>query len=244
MKRHFQILIPLTLALFLGLGLTACAKKKVAAQVPPPPPPPPQPTATLTASPSTLQKGQSTELSWKTENAADVTLEGIGTVTANGSHQVTPADSTTYRLIAKGPGGTQEAEARVTVTIPPPPAPVPQVSEEDLFSKNIKDIYFDYDKYDVRPNEQNPLETDVQFLAQHPEIKLLISGHCDERGSEEYNLGLGSNRADTVKAALVKAGISADRIKTISYGKEKPFCTQDDEQCWAQNRRAHFVFQQ
>lgn len=240
MKTRFWNWVVLILAAFAVLGLAACAKKVQTASVPPPPPPP-KPTATLTATPSTLQKGQSTELVWKTDNATDIMLEGIGTLTAIGSRQVTPADSTTYRLVAKGLGGTEEAVARVTVTIPPPPAPVTQVTEEELFAHKVKDIFFDYDKYNVRTEEQQMLETNAQFLQQHPDIKLLITGHCDERGSEEYNLALGSNRADAAKDALVKAGIPADRIRTISYGKEKPFCTESNDECWQLNRRAHFV---
>ena len=74
--------------------------------------------------------------------------------------------------------------------------------------------------------------------------KVIVEGHCDDRGSEEYNLGLGDNRAQTIKAYLIQAGVSADRIRTISYGKEKPFCTENDEQCWQQNRRDHFTRQQ
>ena len=80
------------------------------------------------------------------------------------------------------------------------------------------------------------------FLSQHPSIKVLIEGHCDDRGSEEYNIALGTSRAESVKRALVQEGIAADRIRTVSYGKEKPFCTQDDEQCWQQNRVDHFAF--
>jgi peptidoglycan-associated lipoprotein len=80
------------------------------------------------------------------------------------------------------------------------------------------------------------------ILKDYPDYKLTIEGHCDERGSTEYNLALGDNRASAVKNALVSAGISADRIKTISYGKEKPFCTESTEACWQQNRRGHFVY--
>src|SRR6476620_4702121 len=131
--------------------LGACTKK-VAPPPPPPPPPPAAPTASLSANPDTVNKGGSTTLSWETSNATDVSIDTIGAVQASGSQQVTPADSTTYHLTAKGPGGTQMATARVTVTQPPPPPPPPQQtqSEEQMFSQTVKDIYFDYDKYDVR----------------------------------------------------------------------------------------------
>jgi peptidoglycan-associated lipoprotein len=236
--------IVLALAAMMVVG--AC-KKKVAPPPPPPPPPPAAPTAQMSVSPETIQKGQSATLTWSTTNTTDVSINGIGTVDANGSKSVTPSDSTTYRLTAKGPGGSADATARVTVTTPPPPPPPPQAtssSEEDLFSQNVKDIYFDYDKYDLRPGDQTTVQANAAFLAQHPNFKFTIEGHCDERGSTEYNLALGDNRANSAKQALVSAGVSADRIKTISYGKEKPVCTESTESCWQQNRRAHFAFGQ
>jgi peptidoglycan-associated lipoprotein len=87
------------------------------------------------------------------------------------------------------------------------------------------------------------VQGDAQFLGQHTNILITIEGHCDERGSTEYNLALGDRRANSVKNALTQAGLSASRVKTISYGKEKPFCTESNETCWQQNRRGHFVYQ-
>lgn len=190
-------------------------------------------------------KGESTTLSWKTTDATDVNIDGIGPVQPSGSQTVSPADSTTYRLSAKGPGGAQDATARVTVTQPPPPPPpAPSISDEQLFSQNVKDIFFDYDAYTVRPDAQAILQANAEFLKQHPSFTFTIEGHCDERGSTEYNLALGDNRANSTKQALVGMGVNAAQIKTISYGKEKPFCTESNEQCWQENRRAHFVFGQ
>ncbi len=233
----------LTLVLTLGAILFWSACKHPKAPPPPPPPAPqPAPTASLSANPNTLEKGQSTTLTWQTTNATDVSLEGIGPVDANGSRQDKPAESTTYRLVAKGAGGSQEATARVTVTSgPPPPPPPPSATDEQLFAQNVKDIYFDYDKADIRADQQASLQGDATFLQQHANIRITIEGHCDERGSTEYNLALGTNRADAVKNALVQAGLPGDRIKTISYGKEKPFCTAPNESCWQENRRGHFV---
>jgi peptidoglycan-associated lipoprotein len=222
--------------------LGAC-KKKVQPAPPPPPPPPAAPTASLSANPNTIEKGQSVTLTWETSNATDVTL-GPNKVEPNGSATVSPADSTTFHLVAKGPGGTQEATARVTVTQPaaPPPPPQPSATEQELFNQNVKDVYFEYDSYEIRPDGQSAIQADAQFLKQHPGISFTVEGHCDERGSTEYNLALGDNRANAVKNALTQAGITADRIKTISFGKEKPFCTESNEQCWQQNRRGHFVY--
>lgn len=232
----------ITLAMFVFLG--ACAKK--AAPPPPPPPPAPNaPTASLSANPNTVDAGQPTTLTWQTTNATDVSIDGIGTVDLSGSRQMTPVDSTTYHLVAKGTGGTQDATARVTVNPAPapPPAATSNATEEELFAQNVKDIFFDYDKGDIRGSDQGSIQADAQFLQQHPNIHITIEGHCDERGSTEYNLALGTNRADSVKNALVQAGVSGDRIKTITMGKEKPFCTESNESCWQQNRRGHFVYE-
>ena len=235
--------ITLMFALGAILFLGAC-HKKAAPPPPPPPPPPPAPTASLTANPNTIEKGQSTTLSWETSNATDVSIDGVGAVQPTGSQQVSPADSTTYTLTAKGAGGTQTATARVTVTAPPPPPPPPpSPTDEELFAQNVHDIFFDYDKSDIRADQQSTLQGNIDFLKQHPNIHFTVEGHCDERGSTEYNLGLGDNRANSVKSALVQGGVSAENIKTISYGKEKPFCTESNETCWQQNRRGHFVYQ-
>jgi len=240
-KRNLALLVGL-----LGVVLLAgaCHKKVVTPPPPPPPPPPPAPTVTLTAEPSTVEKGQSVTLSWTSQNATDLTLDpGVGKVQAQGSTTVTPQDSTTYTLTATGPGGSQTATARVTVTVPPPPPPppppAPQVSVEDLFGQNMKDAYFDFDKSDIRPDAQQALTSNADFLKAHTDIKFTIEGHCDERGSEEYNLGLGDRRATAAKSFLVNLGIGADSINTISYGKDRPVCSDHDEDCWQKNRRAH-----
>lgn len=200
----------------------------------------PSPSATLTVMPDTVDRGQAAELSWNTQNASTVTIEGIGNVSSSGSRKITPSTSTTYHLTATGEGGNTDASARITVNIPRDTTS--KLTEEQLFQQNMKDIFFNYDNFDIRTNEASAASADAEFLKQHPNIKFVIEGHCDERGSEDYNMGLGENRASTVKQALVDHGISADRIRIISFGKEKPFCTSaEDESCWQQNRRAHFA---
>ena len=237
--KWFTLVVALSAVMMLG----AC-KKKAAPPPPPPPPPPPAPTASITVDPNTVQKGQSATLSWQTSGATDVSIDGIGAVQPSGSQEVSPADSTTYHLVAKGAGGTEEATARITVTQPPPPPPTATgPSDEELFAQSVKDIYFDYDKSDIRGDQQASVQADMLFLNQHPNVNFTVEGHCDERGSTEYNLALGDQRANAVKNALTTAGISVGRIKTISYGKEKPFCTESNEACWQQNRRGHFVYQ-
>jgi peptidoglycan-associated lipoprotein len=229
------------LSLLAALLFVAGCEKKSTPPPPPPPPPPPAPTASLSANPDSIQAGQSTQLTWRTDNATDVSIDGIGKVDPNGSKTVSPTGSTTYRLVAKGPGGSQDATARVTVEAGT--TTTVSESEEQMFARNVQDIFFDYDSFSLRPDATQSLATASQFLQQHPNLKFTIEGHCDERGSTEYNLALGDSRAAAVRDQLTRNGVTADRIKTISYGKEKPFCSESNEQCWQQNRRGHFVLQ-
>jgi peptidoglycan-associated lipoprotein len=181
-------------------------------------------------------------LTWSSTNAAQVTIAPeVGNVTPEGSTKVTPSDSTTYTATASGPGGSATATARVTVTTPPPPEPPKGPSIDELFMKEVRDAYFDYNKADLRPDAREALAKTADFLRNYPQVRVTIEGHCDERGSTEYNLALGDRRANAAKQYLVSLGISADRLSTVSFGKEKPFCTEHNEQCWQQNRRAHFV---
>ena len=236
--------IHVVLALAAALTVSACGKKKPTPPPPAPPPPMPAPTASLSASPNTINAGQATTLTWRTEHATEVTIDQVGKVAASGSMSVTPAQSTTYHLVARNETATQEATARVTVLPAPPPAQqTSNETEAQLFASSMKDVFFAYDSYDIEPQYQQVLRADAQFLQQHPKINFLIEGHCDERGSTEYNLALGDNRANATKQALMQLGVNANRIRTISYGKEKPFCTESNESCWQQNRRAHFVYQ-
>lgn len=242
LRRIQWIQVVVALAVVMSVG---CAKKKPPAPTPVPPPPAPAPTAMLTANPNTIDAGQASTLTWTTDFATNVTIDGIGKVDPSGSMKVTPSESTTYRLIAKNDSGTKEATARVTVTPPPPPPTASSAGNESdaqMFSQSVKDVFFDYDSYDISSQYQSVIQSDGRFLQQHPNMSFLIEGHCDERGSIEYNLALGENRAQSAKQALVQAGVSATRMRTISYGKERPFCTASTEACWQQNRRAHFAY--
>ena len=224
--------------------LTFGCKKPPKPQPPPPAPAPApaRPTVTLQASPTSINKGESANLSWNSTDATQLTIApDVGDVTAQGSTKVSPSDSTTYTITATGPGGSASATATVTVNAPPPPPPPQGPSEDELFLREVRDAYFDYDKADIRPDARVALSTTADFLKRHPSIKATIEGHCDERGSTEYNLGLGDRRATAVKQYLVSLGVSADRLNIVSFGKEKPFCNEHNEACWQQNRRGHFV---
>lgn len=186
--KHAIIRVTLILTLSAAVMLSACHKAQVSSTVPPPPAPP-APTASLTVSPQAIEKGQPTTLTWETANANEVSFDAEGITTGTiglqqpkGSLRVTPSDSTTYTLYAKGPGGKESVSARVTVTVPAPPAAPSEPSEDEPFSQNVKDIYFDFDKADIRYDQHSAIERDAAFLAQHPKINLTIEGTCDELG--------------------------------------------------------------
>ncbi len=189
-QRLKWITLMFTLGAVLFLG--AC-HKKTPPPPPPPPPPPAAPTASLSANPNTVEKGQSTTLTWETTNATDVSIDGIGAVQASGSQQVTPADSTTYTLTAKGAGGTQTATARVTVTMPPPPpAPVAWAyRRRTVRTECARTSTSTMTRRTFAPTSRAAMQGDIDFLKQHPDIHFTVEGHCDERGSTEYNLGFG-----------------------------------------------------
>lgn len=224
----------------LALVLTGCPSKKEVAKVPPPPPPA-APVASIQVSPGSIQPGQSAVLSWNTENATEVQIQPLGPVEANGSKSVSPTESTTYKIVARGAGGTQEMVARITVAASSSATAVS--NDDELSGKGAErlDVFFNTDEYDVSADQGKTITNDAAFLNEHPDLHIMIEGHCDELGSIEYNLALGESRATEVKSRLVKAGIPADRIETISYGKERPFCTEESENCWRLNRRAHIV---
>jgi peptidoglycan-associated lipoprotein len=117
----------------------------------------------------------------------------------------------------------------------------PGIEGEVLESKLLKDIHFDFDKYNIRPGDAEILNENAVLLKKYSKVKIQIEGHCDERGTVEYNLALGERRANATKNYLVSLGVSADRISTISYGKERPLDPGHNEEAWAKNRRAHTV---
>jgi len=249
-KRNFTIGICMTLALFAA----GCKKK-----APPPPPPPPPavehhappaeaPSIEFTAEPSSIERGQSSTLRWVVNGADTISIDnGIGTVQPGGQRRVFPSDSTTYTLTATGAGGTKTATASVNVTAPPPPPPPAAKNTGTLESRvsgDLTDAYFDYDKSDIREDARAALTKDAEALKaifnDFPNAVITVEGHCDDRGSAEYNLALGDRRATAAKDFLTQLGVPGDKLKTISYGKERPQCTEENEECWQKNRRAHF----
>ncbi|HWG59159.1 MAG TPA: peptidoglycan-associated lipoprotein Pal [Candidatus Acidoferrales bacterium] len=247
MQRSSLRNVLLLLGLIALVGYTGGCKKKVATAPPAqtPAPTPEKPTVTLNASPDTITSGQTATLTWSSTNATDLDIEpGVGKVSPQGSTGVTPTASTTYTITATGAGGNATATAQVQVNTPAQPveqAATPQPDVNQLFSQDVKDAFFDLDKSDLRPDARDALTKDAEFLRTYAQVRVSIEGHCDERGSTEYNLSLGERRAAAAKSFLVSLGIPADRIDTVSWGKERPFCGDHNEGCWQQNRRAHFV---
>ena len=248
--------VTLALMAVVVLGISAGCGKKVLPPPPPQPAPIPENTAPaakpniayFSAEPSTVTVGQPSSLRWSVTDATSISIDNaIGDVSPSGRRGVYPTATTTYHLVATGPGGTTAADATVTVSAPPPPPPTVTVAQptiQEIISKQVQDIHFDYDKSDVRPEDQGILQGDATALKtvfqMDPNFVITIEGHCDERGSAEYNLGLGDRRAATTKDALIALGVPGDKLKTISFGKERPLCTEPTEDCYARNRRAHF----
>ena len=247
------------LALSLSIFAVGCKKpapvavKTPSAPTPDAPPPPAKPAPairTFTVEPTSIVAGQSANLNFGVDNADSVSISGgIGSVPSTGTRAVSPTSTTTYRLTATGPGGTTERSVTLSVAAaPPPPRETTRAtavkSMTEMVELMLADVYFDYDKSDVREDGRSQLNKNAEALRQifaaHPNGIVTVEGHCDERGSAEYNLGLGDRRSSSVKEYLVNMGLPGDRLKVISYGNEKPSCSEASEGCYQKNRHAHF----
>ncbi len=159
---------------------------------------------------------------------------------ATASATPAPARSTPPRQVA----AAQPAPVR---QMPRTPDAATRAQIQDLLNR-IQDAYFDYDKHSLRPDAETALKTDAQTLGliirQYPEYHLTVEGYCDERGSDEYNMALGDARAKQAKEYLAGLGVPGDQLRVMSFGKDKPVCTEHDEACWQKNRRAHITQEQ
>ena len=257
-SRSFRFLLPILL--FATFGAFACKRHQTAA-VPPTPAPAAEPvkaaaapTITVRADRPALTRGQSATLTITTQNASSVTIEpGIGTVPVNGNRQVTPSSSVTYVATARGLGGSASDSVRVTVNDPPTPAATPiravtptaaantPLTMDQQIQRAMQNVLFEFDKADINPDQIAKLQTAAAFLKQNPNLKFIIEGNCDEKGSEEYNLALGERRANAVKEYLVHQGLAESRFTTVSYGEEKPLCREQTDTCYQRNRRAAYT---
>jgi peptidoglycan-associated lipoprotein len=179
-----------------------------------------------------------------------IALSAALAIAAAGCHKKVPR-------AAPAPPPPPPAAAPQTPPPPPPPPPPPAapaprpLSEEEIFARKsvvqlneeklMDDAFFDLDKSEVREDAKPALQKDADWLKKWASVQVTLEGHCDSRGSAEYNLGLGSRRATAVKTYLVSLGVPAGRVTVVSKGKEQPFCNEENESCWQQNRRGHFV---
>jgi len=241
------------LLVLVGLFSLSCGRAATAPPPPPaeeaaPPPPPPAPAVTLSAAPASIEQGETTTLEWSARNANTVRIEpGIGGVPVSGTRSISPNSSVTYTATAMGPGGTSTDTVRVTVNAAAPPPTAPPVPDrpaptvEELFNSTVQSVYFDYDQAELRADQVGQLQSNVRFFAQNGGVQFTVSGHADDRGSQEYNIGLGDRRANAVRQYLIEQGIAQGRINTVSFGEDRPTCTDTTEDCYQRNRRAEFV---
>jgi len=139
------------------------------------------------------------------------------------------------------PAPVQSAPPTAATTTPAPSSTARPAVQDFAAVPELADVFFDFDKYDIRPGDAKTLDANANWLKSNPNHLVLIEGHCDERGTNEYNLALGERRAKSTMNYLVSQGVQANRITIISYGEERPQCTEHNEACWAKNRRAHFL---
>ena len=216
-----------------------------------------KPEAVFTATPASIEPGETVVLQWSSLRADEAVIEpGAGTVPLRGSLEVRPTADTTYTLWLRGPGGENTATARVTVRSSLNLGPAVDENAgrngrrlfsgtfEEEVSSRLQDIYFDYDSNAIRADQQATLDENARTLRalfeEFPQGRILVEGHCDERGSSEYNLALGDRRAQSIVEYLGQQGIPVGRLMLVGYGEEMPQCTQANEACYQLNRRAHF----
>lgn len=201
--------------------------------------PPTPPKADITVVPARITRGEMATLSWTTASANQIEITpGMGAVKRRGTQTITPTQSTTFRITANGPGGSAEDSASITVVEPPapppPPPPPPQMPA-------LEDIFFDFNKADIRPDAASTLGRVAAILKQFPNARVRVEGHCDEIGTDEYNAQLGQSRADATVNALVQMGVSANQLTAVSVGRSQQFCAESmEESCRQLNRRGHF----
>ena len=153
----------------------------------------------------------------------------------------TGSASTTASTPPAAPAPVQSDTPTAATTTPAPSSTARPAVQDFAAVPELADVFFDFDKYDIRPGDAKTLDANANWLKSNPNHLVLIEGHCDERGTNEYNLALGERRAKSTMNYLVSQGVQANRITIISYGEERPQCTEHTEACWAKNRRAHFL---
>jgi len=212
----------------------------------PEPPKVPPPELEARIEPELIRQGESALLTWEATNADRVVIDhNIGSVETAGRIRFFPEGTTSYEVSAEGAGGTVVEKLTVEVLMDE------TLSEENLTGRDLREqfegfvqpVFFEYDSAELTPEARSTLNESINWLTrpENRQIRFLIEGHCDQRGTEEYNLALGDRRAQTVRAYLLAGGVSNRRMNTLSLGEERLFDLRQTETSWALNRRAHFV---
>ena len=213
------------LAIVLGLFISGCAKRPQSVETSAP-----APTGAVARTPEPAPRGAPT--------TPEVTTPG----TRPGAPELQPPMPSPPRPAPAVPPSVVAPQAPPSAQPPAvarPAGPVAAAEFREVVA--LKDIHFDFDKYDIRPDAARVLDANVDWMKSNPDATILVEGHCDERGTNDYNLALGDRRARATMNYLVARGVAASRIRTISYGEERPLCAAHTEACWARNRRAHFL---
>lgn len=249
-------LIICTLTLLVGLGCSRSAPYASAPAVPPPAVTA-RPEATFSASADSIEPGDVVQLQWTSRNATEALIEPGGhAVGLNGSLDVRPTTDTTYTLLLKGPGGENTATTRVGVRRAAPLSTATGTDDgrngrrlfsgtfEEEVAARLQDIYFDYDSMSIRADQTSTLNENARILRalfeEFTSGRVIVEGHCDQRGSGEYNLSLGDRRARAIVDYMEQQGVPLGRVMLVGYGEENPQCTQENESCYQLNRRGHF----
>jgi peptidoglycan-associated lipoprotein len=234
------------------IAVPACKKKAAVAptvaEAPAPAPAPPpaavaKPEIQITANPGSISKGESATLQWQARNASSVAIDGgIGSVAESGSLVVSPGSSTTFTATATNSGGEARSSVRVTVVDRPVVIETTDIGELEkaIADGRIKPVFFAYDRSDLSEESKAILEENARWFRRWPTAPVLIGGHCDERGTEEYNLALGDRRAQIAYQYLIERGVNPEQLDAVSFGEEQPFVRGQSEAEFSQNRRAHF----
>ena len=217
----------------------------------------PEPEIHLSVFPESIDEGGTATLSWSTKFSDSIELRPApGTVEGKGTMNVNPTATTTYTVVAQGRGGASEATVTLEVIPPPPPPPMvtpveptipPEITAamEERFAASVRDVFFNFDQSQITEETSTSLQAVNDFLTEFPQARLLIEGHTDEVGSDDYNLALGQRRANSVMDYLVALGANPDQIEAVSLGESRLFCAESDsDACRQLNRRVHFTLQQ
>jgi peptidoglycan-associated lipoprotein len=202
-----------------------------------------KPEIQFSVNPGSISKGESATLQWQSRNASSVVIDsGVGNVSQSGSVVVSPGSSTTFTAVASNSSGEAQASVRVTVVDRPVAIQSSDIGELEkaIADGRVKPVFFAYDRFELSEESKAVLDENARWFRQWPKAPVMVGGHCDERGTEEYNLALGDRRAQVAFQYLIDRGVNPEQMESVSFGEERPFAQGQSESDFSQNRRAHF----